>query len=80
MAEIEVADRGPGFEKGEGKKIFEAFHRGKRALAEQVHGLGLGLTLVQRVAEMHGGKVEALQDGGARFRILLPLAKESNSK
>lgn len=79
MAEIEVADRGPGFEKGEGKKIFEAFHRGKRALAEQVHGLGLGLTFVQRVAEMHGGKVEALQDGGARFRILLPLAKESNS-
>jgi signal transduction histidine kinase len=76
MAEIEVADRGPGFEAGEGKKIFEAFHRGKGALTEQVHGLGLGLTLVQRVAEMHDGKVEAVNDGGARFRILLPLAQE----
>ena len=64
---FEVADRGPGFAPGEESRIFNSFFRGRHADAgdkttdapEQAGSLGLGLSLVKRIAEAHGGSVWA---------------------
>ena len=72
---FEVADRGPGFAPGEESRIFNSFFRGRHAdegdktpdAPEHTGSLGLGLSLVKRIAEAHGGSVSATNrpDGGA---------------
>jgi signal transduction histidine kinase len=52
---FEVRDRGPGFADGELDKVFEAFYRGPAATAGGSGSLGLGLSLVRRIARAHGG-------------------------
>jgi signal transduction histidine kinase len=71
---IEVSDRGPGIDAAEQRRIFEPFVRGRAAAAARVPGNGLGLSIVKRVVEGHGGRVEArnLPDGGACFSMMLP--------
>jgi len=73
---IEVTDRGPGVEASERQVIFEPFVRGRAALAARVPGTGLGLSLVRRIAEAHGGRVDVrpADGGGACFAITLPAA------
>jgi signal transduction histidine kinase len=75
--EISVADRGPGIPADERKHIFDAFYRGKRAQNEQVHGTGLGLNLVKRIVEAHGGaiRVESDPSCGTTFIVRLPAAQ-----
>jgi signal transduction histidine kinase len=75
MVEIAVEDQGPGFAPGDLPHLFEPFYRGGRAKDEQVQGSGLGLSLVKKIVEAHGGKVEATNraGGGAVIRMLLPL-------
>lgn len=70
-AVLEMADRGPGLA-DKARKIFKPFERGGSAEP----GLGLGLALVQRIAEAHGGSVQAFdrEGGGSLFRVTLPLA------
>ncbi len=65
---IEVSDRGPGIPEEEREKIFEPFFTGK------TEGTGLGLAVVRRTIELHGGSVVALENsgGGARFRAEIP--------
>jgi signal transduction histidine kinase len=77
--EIRVADRGPGIPEDEQKRIFDAFFRGKRANQEQIHGAGLGLNLVKKIVEAHGGtiRVESKPDEGAQFIVRLPAAPAS---
>ena len=72
--QISVEDRGPGISSDDLAHIFEPFYRGKHGEAWQVPGIGLGLTLVKRVAEAHGGAVEAVSTGGAQFSIFLPFS------
>jgi signal transduction histidine kinase len=72
--QVSVEDRGPGISPADLPHVFEPFYRGKHGEAAQVPGIGLGLTLVKRVAEAHGGTVEAASAGGARFSIFLPFA------
>ena len=72
--QVSVVDRGPGISSEDLPHVFEPFYRGKHGEAAQVPGIGLGLTLVKRVAEAHGGTVEAANGGGARFSIFLPFA------
>lgn len=69
---IVVEDEGPGIPDGLKDRIFEAFQRGPTA--EEVSGTGIGLSLVARFAELHGGRawVEDRPGGGASFRVLLP--------
>ena len=71
---IEVSDDGPGVEPAEREAIFEPFVRGRAAVAARIPGTGLGLSLVRRVVEAHGGRVEVRNaDGrGARFAVTLP--------
>lgn len=75
MVEIVVQDSGPGIDALDLPHIFEPFYRGQRAKEEQVQGSGLGLSLVKKIVEAHGGSAEASSPGGARFRILLPAVK-----
>jgi signal transduction histidine kinase len=74
---ITVSDRGPGIEAGDAARVFEPFYRGRRAIDAQVHGNGLGLSLVKRVAEAHGGRatVKTAVGEGSRFAIRLPVAR-----
>jgi signal transduction histidine kinase len=71
-----VSDRGRGIPADEMAHIFEPFYRGQFALSQQIHGNGLGLSLVKRIAEAHGGRVtvKSAPGQGATFTIALPAA------
>jgi signal transduction histidine kinase len=73
---ITVSDHGNGIDAAELPHIFEPFYRGADAVAQQIHGNGLGLSLVRRIIEAHGGKVSATSRPGAgsAFTISLPAA------
>ena len=74
--EIRVSDRGRGIPASDFALLFEPFFRGQRAIAEQIHGTGLGLCIVKRTIEAHGGSVEAVSEAGngAAFVMRLPVA------
>jgi len=73
---IAVADHGPGLDADERQRVFEPFYRGRAAVANQIQGSGLGLSLVKRIAEAHGGRVELTTGAGrgSTFTICLPAA------
>jgi two-component system OmpR family sensor kinase len=78
-AVIEVRDQGPGFPEEMLPRVFERFTRAaagrqKRAGA----GAGLGLAIVKRIVEAHGGTVEArnLEQGGASVLVRLPASEQ----
>ncbi len=77
--EIRIADRGPGIPTGEQPHIFDAFFRGHRAVADQVHGTGLGLNLVRQIVEAHGATIEVHNGAasGAEFVVRIPAADQS---
>ena len=66
---IEVDDAGNGIPEAERELIFQPFQQSRRP-----GGLGIGLSIVARFAELHGGRawVEDRPGGGAAFRVLLP--------
>jgi signal transduction histidine kinase len=72
--EIRVADRGPGIPAEEQRHIFEPFFRGRRAVHDQVHGTGLGLSLAKKIVEAHGGsiRVRSEQGKGTEFIVRIP--------
>jgi len=72
---IIVEDKGIGIAKSDLKHIFEPFYRAKSVVDEQIHGNGLGLSLVKQTVEAHGGKiaVESEPGKGSKFIIHLPL-------
>jgi signal transduction histidine kinase len=76
VVRITVRDRGPGIPSGEERRIFQAFYRGRQALAAGVSGSGLGLSLVQRIMDAHGGtvEVESTPGAGSAFSLVLPAA------
>ncbi|MEO8074623.1 MAG: HAMP domain-containing sensor histidine kinase, partial [Acidobacteriota bacterium] len=74
--EISVEDKGIGISKKDLTHIFEPFYRSKAVVDEQIHGNGLGLSLVKQIVEAHKGKikVESELEKGSRFTIHLPLS------
>lgn len=75
-AELTVEDDGLGMEPALVRRVFDLFAQGARSLARTEGGLGLGLPVVQRLVELHGGTVEASSPGrdrGSRFTVRLPL-------
>jgi len=74
--QIAVTDRGRGIAPQDLAHIFEPFYRGQNAVERQIHGSGLGLSLVRRIAEAHRGRVTVTsQHGvGSTFTLHLPVA------
>jgi signal transduction histidine kinase len=74
---ITVSDHGDGIPASELPHIFEPFYRGADALARQVHGNGLGLSLVKRIVTAHGGRVTVTSKAGSgtAFSVVLPAAE-----
>jgi PAS domain S-box-containing protein len=72
---IEVADRGAGIAPEQLPRLFTLFAQLDTTLDRSRGGLGIGLHLVRRLVELHGGTVSAHSDGpgrGATFRVVLP--------
>ena len=71
---IAVADTGEGFEASFLPRAFEPFSRVDGGRGRDAGGAGLGLAIVEAVAQAHGGSVEAANEpgGGARVAMVLP--------
>jgi signal transduction histidine kinase len=79
---IQVEDHGIGIESGERQRVFEDFYRIDTRLSSRRSGVGLGLTLVRRLAAAHGGRVsvESERGRGSRFTVWLPLAEPTATR
>jgi signal transduction histidine kinase/DNA-binding response OmpR family regulator len=78
-AVITVRDNGIGIESQLLPHVFELFTQGERSLDRSQGGLGVGLTVVQRLVELHQGRVEVMSEGsgkGSLFRITMPCISE----
>jgi PAS domain S-box-containing protein len=74
---VSVKDSGEGIEPALLPSIFDLFTQGQRSLDRSQGGLGVGLTVVRAIVEMHGGTVTASSPGiggGSTFEVHLPLA------
>ena len=84
MLEIVVRDPGLGIPAEHLGRVFERFHRVDTHLTREVDGLGLGLAMCKRIAELHGGAIwaESAPGEGSAFHLLLPLvaARASSGK
>jgi signal transduction histidine kinase len=75
---VEVSDDGPGIPADDLPYIFDRFYRSAKARA--LPGSGLGLAIVRRIADLHGGTVEAIPlRQGMKFRLSLPVAREKTA-
>jgi PAS domain S-box-containing protein len=78
-AVVRICDTGMGIPAAMLPRIFDMFVQVERAGDHSQGGLGIGLTLVKRLTELHGGTIEARSDGpgkGSVFTVRLPLAAE----
>ncbi len=76
-AVLRVRDSGIGISRDLLPRVFDLFTQAERPLDRSHGGLGIGLTIVQRLVEMHGGSVQAHSAGpgmGSEFEVRLPLA------
>jgi CheY-like chemotaxis protein len=74
--EVRVVDSGQGMSKDFISRAFERFSQSATAGAHETGGLGLGLSIVKHLVEMHGGSIEAHSEGealGSTFTVRLPL-------
>jgi CheY-like chemotaxis protein len=80
MAKLVVQDAGIGIRADLLPHIFDRFRQADTSSKRKYGGLGLGLTIVKNLVELHGGTISAHSDGensGATFTVKLPLASES---
>jgi len=76
---LEVRDNGIGIDRELLPRVFELFSQGERSLDRSLGGLGVGLTVVQRLVELHQGRVDVTSEGpgkGAKFSVVLPCISE----
>jgi signal transduction histidine kinase len=73
--QVSVSDRGIGIAPSDQSKIFDPFYRAPDVVAAQIHGAGLGLSLVKRIVEAHGGEISVVSAPGAgsTFTVTLPV-------
>ena len=73
---VQVRDSGVGIEEEMLPKVFDLFAQAPRSIDRAKGGLGIGLTLVNRLVTLHGGEIEAVSEGigkGSEFTVRLPL-------
>jgi CheY-like chemotaxis protein/two-component sensor histidine kinase len=78
---VSVVDNGIGIAVDQLQRIFDMFIQVDRSLEKSHGGLGIGLTLVKRLVELHGGFVEAKSDGpgmGSEFVVRLPVVADAS--
>lgn len=83
FAELSVRDTGRGIPPSMLRTVFEPFTQVSPSIDRSTGGLGLGLTLVRRLAELHGGSAEARSDGlglGSTFVVRLPLLPDAPAR
>ena len=81
--EIAVSDSGIGIAADFLPHVFEPLARAEPPLDHSHAGLGIGLTLSQRLIELHGGRIEAYSAGpgqGSEFRVYLPLTERDGTR
>ncbi|MDW5593625.1 ATP-binding protein [Conexibacter stalactiti] len=81
-AELAVTDTGIGIPAAEQARLFDRFFRASTAVAEEIPGIGLGLSICQAIAEGHGGRIQVESEvgRGTTFRVLLPLRTTSDDE
>jgi CheY-like chemotaxis protein len=80
---VRVRDDGLGIDPAMLPRVFDLFAQADQSLARPRGGLGIGLTIVRRVIEQHGGRVEARSEGlghGSEFIVRIPLARVPESR
>jgi len=83
LAVVSVTDNGVGIQPGMLESVFDLFTQDSVTLDRTRGGLGIGLTLVKRLVELHGGSIRAFSEGvgrGSRFEVRLPLDKSPAEK
>ena len=81
-AVVTIRDTGIGIPPERLESVFEMFSQVEAAISRSRGGLGIGLSLTQRLVQMHGGSVKAFSDGpgkGSRFHVHLPLEREGTA-
>ena len=74
---ILVSDSGTGISEADLPRIFDQFYRADQSRNRATGGAGLGLTIVKRLVEAHGGEISVTSDAdsGTTFRVLLPASR-----
>lgn len=77
--QLTVADRGIGIDPDVQARIFEPFYRAPGVIEAQIQGAGLGLSLVRRIVDAHGGRivVQSTPRAGSAFTVYLPSASDA---
>ena len=81
-AECRIVDDGPGIPQDEMEHIFDRFYRGASYKSGRVQGSGLGLSIVRKIAEIHGGTIRAESsdkkgESGSTFILSIPVSNDS---
>ncbi|NJM86522.1 MAG: histidine kinase [Hydrococcus sp. RU_2_2] len=76
VVEITVSDTGIGIDENDLTKIFNSFYRGRNAIASEIEGAGLGLTIVQQLLNRCDGSISVTSKlgKGSTFKVMLPVA------
>jgi len=79
FVEISVRDTGIGISKQDQEKLFQSFVQADSSLSRKYEGTGLGLVMIKRLAELHGGSVGFVSepDKGSTFTVWLPYHKSA---
>ena len=72
---FEIKDYGIGMSEKDKARIFERFYRGDKLMTAGIKGSGIGLTIVKKIVEAHGGRIEVESElnKGSIFRVILPV-------
>jgi signal transduction histidine kinase len=82
VVELIIADSGPGIDPAFLPHVFERFRQAVGGPTREHGGLGIGLSIVRQLVEMHGGTVSVRNNApapGASFTVRLPIAVEDSS-
>jgi signal transduction histidine kinase len=77
--EFEVIDTGMGIEENKINSIFEPFHQADTSSVRSFSGLGLGLTVARRMAELIGGRLELTSQPNIGTRVFMSFPSQANS-